>query len=104
MDTSSPIRSVHSFTLIELLVVSSIIALLIAILLPALQNAKPQVKVLECAANLRSIGIGIAGYGSENNGQYPTPSCVNGNWVYYAGRTFDNRQNLVDFAGGTNEF
>ena len=46
----------------------SIIAVLFSILLPALQHAKRQVKVLECTANLRSIGLGIAGYVSENDG------------------------------------
>ena len=91
-----------SFTLIELLVVISIIALLISILLPALQKVKRQVKVIECLSNLKSIGTGIAAYVSEYNGQYPTPSCGNGTWVKSS--VVDNRQNLVDIAGGSPGF
>ena len=99
-----PIRTWRSFTLIELLVVISIIALLISILLPALQNAKRQVKVLHGAANLRSIGVGIHGYVSEFDGKYPTPSCVNGNWVISSTSRADMRQYIVEFAGGTPRF
>jgi prepilin-type N-terminal cleavage/methylation domain-containing protein/prepilin-type processing-associated H-X9-DG protein len=54
------------FTLIELLVVVSIIALLLAILLPSLSEARDHAMKVACAANLRGIGIGHAGYVSEH--------------------------------------
>ncbi|MHC4395670.1 MAG: type II secretion system protein [Planctomycetota bacterium] len=55
-----------AFTLIELLVVISIIAMLMAILLPSLRNAREQGKRAVCMANLRSIGQGIYIYANDN--------------------------------------
>lgn len=59
-------RSVQAFTLIELLVVISIISLLIAMLLPVLASAREQAVKLQCASNLRSVGIAIHLYAMDN--------------------------------------
>ena len=59
------------FTLVELLVVIGIIALLIAILLPALSAARAQSKAVASLSNLRQLGIGLVIYRNENKGFYP---------------------------------
>jgi prepilin-type N-terminal cleavage/methylation domain-containing protein len=60
----------RAFTLIELLVVIAIIALLMAILMPALQRVNKQAKAVGCQANLHQWGIVLSMYADQNNGYF----------------------------------
>jgi prepilin-type N-terminal cleavage/methylation domain-containing protein len=75
-----------SFTLIELLVVVAIIAVLVAILLPALSNARDAARLVACESNLKQIGLSIFTFATDNNDYPPevwTGQSINSNgWTW----------------------
>ena len=68
------------FTLIELLVVIGVIAVLVAMLLPALSAARRQAQAVQCLSNLRQVGIGGLMHANEHRQHLPGAG-----WVYSAG-------------------
>lgn len=79
-------RKRHAFTLVELLVVIGIIAVLVAMLLPALSKARDQANTVACMSNLRQMGIALHSYVNSNKGMLPigdsqgSPNGVNTRW------------------------
>jgi prepilin-type N-terminal cleavage/methylation domain-containing protein len=72
----------NGFTLVELLVVIGIIAVLIGILLPALNRARENAKRIACAAQLRQIGIAARSYAADNKDALPPMNLDDGQRTY----------------------
>src|ERR1700753_3320475 len=75
--SAAPPSNRPAFTLVELLVVIGIIALLIGILLPALNKARQQANSAACLSNLHSLGLSIISYAGTYKGSLP----IGGNTV-----------------------
>lgn len=74
------------FTLIELLMVIGIIALLAAMLLPTLRNAKEKGKQMSCLSNMKQINVAFMQYDIDGNGWFPANAVADtapvGSWCY----------------------
>ena len=74
-------RRSHGFTLIELLVVIAIIAILMAILMPALNRARLQGKRAACMGNLKQLTLAWIMYADENDDKIPSANPTSTGWV-----------------------
>jgi prepilin-type N-terminal cleavage/methylation domain-containing protein/prepilin-type processing-associated H-X9-DG protein len=75
----------HGFTLVELLVVIGIIAILVAVLLPALAAARRAAQTVQCAANLRTILQGMTMFASQNKLDIPGSPYTSGRFLFKTG-------------------
>jgi prepilin-type N-terminal cleavage/methylation domain-containing protein len=82
MKRSSIVHRNTGFTLIELLVVIAIIALLMGILMPALQRVKEMSKKLKCATNLRSLYMAMFMYSEDFNGKVSLKDSIVDRFTY----------------------
>ena len=85
-------NSSSRFTLIELLVVIAIIAILAAMLMPALQQSRETAKKIKCAANIKQVGMSFLNYAADFKGMAPAH-----HYAYFVGGSSSDRKNWVAF-------
>ncbi|MGA2683726.1 MAG: prepilin-type N-terminal cleavage/methylation domain-containing protein [Verrucomicrobiota bacterium] len=104
MDFGAKTRQ-RAFTLIELLVVIAIIAILAAMLLPALSSAKQRAWTTQCLSNLHQIGLGMRMFADDNRESYPESGAT----IYWGATDFTTKkaswmEQIFPFVSNTNVY
>jgi prepilin-type N-terminal cleavage/methylation domain-containing protein/prepilin-type processing-associated H-X9-DG protein len=109
MKSHPPTATDGAFTLIELLVVIAIIAILAAMLLPALSSAKQKAWTTSCNSNLHQIGLGMRMFADDNGEYYPE----SGGYIKWGSIDYDPpvgsgkpswMEQIFPYVGNTNAF
>jgi prepilin-type N-terminal cleavage/methylation domain-containing protein/prepilin-type processing-associated H-X9-DG protein len=91
-------RKIGAFTLIELLVVIAIIAILAALLLPALARAKAKAQRISCTNSLKQVGLAFRTWAIDNDGNMPMKYPIaSGGADYHLGKKTDTTSQLTSF-------